>query len=268
MTVLITLTLAGADTGPFSLYSDIDGFLAPFETGVLKSALVSGYTSVVVPDGSTVIRVQSTSSCTNYVDFPISGITTTTTTSTSTSTTTTTTSITPLSCQCYAAENTTEAPIDCTYTPCGGEETIVSVPAGNKITMCVQGGTSPFGSGLTITNCGGPCTFDSDCTTCGSPLGTQYQLYGYAESKGEACGQTGTYTTLSEVSKWAVAIYPTAVTLFYSTNSPLSDPYINPSIPTGNFILFVRSSDSPPVFYVGEYNNTTGAITNVSACPV
>lgn len=93
MTVLITLTLAGADTGPFNLYSDANGYLAPFETGVLKSALQAGYTSVLVPDGSTVIRVQSNSACTNYIDFPISGITTTTTsTSTSTSTTTTTTS--------------------------------------------------------------------------------------------------------------------------------------------------------------------------------
>ena len=106
MTVLITLTLAGADTGPFSLYSDADGFLAPFETSVLKSALVSGYTSVLVPNGATVIRVQSTSVCTNYVDFPISGITTTTTssststtTSTSSSTTTTTTTPSPYAIQ-------------------------------------------------------------------------------------------------------------------------------------------------------------------------
>jgi hypothetical protein len=94
MTVLITLTLAGADTGPFNLYSDADGFLVPFETSVLKSALVAGYTSVVVPDGSTIIRVQSNSACTNYVNFPISGITTTTTSSTSTSTSTSTTTTT------------------------------------------------------------------------------------------------------------------------------------------------------------------------------
>jgi len=94
MTVLITLTLAGADTGPFNLYSDADGYLAPFEVSVSKAALEAGYTSVVVPEGSTVIRVQSNSACTNYVDFPISGITTTTTSSTSTSTSTSTTTTT------------------------------------------------------------------------------------------------------------------------------------------------------------------------------
>ena len=41
MTVLITLTLAGADTGPFDLYSDLDGYITPFETGVSKAALLA-----------------------------------------------------------------------------------------------------------------------------------------------------------------------------------------------------------------------------------
>ena len=35
MNIIITLTTAGADTGPFNLYSDIDGYLVPFVTGVL-----------------------------------------------------------------------------------------------------------------------------------------------------------------------------------------------------------------------------------------
>ena len=39
LTVLITLTTAGADTGNFNLYSDVDGYTAAFETGVAKSAL-------------------------------------------------------------------------------------------------------------------------------------------------------------------------------------------------------------------------------------
>lgn len=80
-TVIITLTTAGADTGPFNLFSDADGFTTAFETGVAKASLVSGYTSIVVPDGATVIRVRSASLlCTNYIDLPIAGITTTTTT--------------------------------------------------------------------------------------------------------------------------------------------------------------------------------------------
>jgi len=81
LTVLITLTTAGADTGPFDLYSDADGYISAFETGVSKAALLAGYTSTVVPDASTIVRVKSNSLlCTNYTDINITGITTTTTT--------------------------------------------------------------------------------------------------------------------------------------------------------------------------------------------
>lgn len=80
MYVLITLTTAGVDTGPFDLYSDADSYVTPFETGVSKSALVAGYGSSSVPGTATTIRVASTGTCTNYVDLGIAGITTTTTT--------------------------------------------------------------------------------------------------------------------------------------------------------------------------------------------
>ena len=90
MNVLITLTTAGADTGPFDLYSDADGYLVPFENNVPKASLVSGYTSVLVPGTATVIRVKSDSLCTNYIDLIIETTTTTTTSSSSTTTTTTT----------------------------------------------------------------------------------------------------------------------------------------------------------------------------------
>lgn len=80
MYVLITLTTAGVDTGPFNLYSDADSYAAPFETGISKSALLAGYGSSSVPGTATTIRVKSTGTCTNYVDLGIAGITTTTTT--------------------------------------------------------------------------------------------------------------------------------------------------------------------------------------------
>jgi hypothetical protein len=71
-TVLITLTTAGADTGPFNLYTDLDGFVTPFQTGVSKSALQAGYLSTLVPDGSLIVRVKSTSLfCTNYIDLSL-----------------------------------------------------------------------------------------------------------------------------------------------------------------------------------------------------
>lgn len=87
MTVLITLTTAGTDTGPFDLYSDADGYVSAFETGVSKAALQAGYSSSLVPNTATTIRVKSTGVCSNYVDI---SITTTTTTTSSTTTTTTT----------------------------------------------------------------------------------------------------------------------------------------------------------------------------------
>ena len=56
--VLITLTTAGANTGPtFDLYSNADGYVYPFETGIAKSSLVAGYTSTLVPDSTTTIKV-------------------------------------------------------------------------------------------------------------------------------------------------------------------------------------------------------------------
>src|SRR5687767_12762435 len=89
-TVLITLTLAGADTGSFNLYSNVDGFVLAFETGVSKENLEAGYVSVLVPDATSIIRVQSNNTvCDSYVDLEISTTTTTTTTPPTTTTTTT-----------------------------------------------------------------------------------------------------------------------------------------------------------------------------------
>ena len=80
MTVLITLTTAGADTGPFNLYSNVDGYGSPFETGVSKAALLGGYASALVPDLATIVRVMSDGDCTNFTDITILATTTTTTT--------------------------------------------------------------------------------------------------------------------------------------------------------------------------------------------
>jgi hypothetical protein len=91
MTVLITLTTAGTDTGPFNLYSNVDGYVSAFETGVSKAALLAGYSSALVPNGTTTIRIKSTGTCVNYIDVTVVTTTTTTTTGTPTTTTTTTT---------------------------------------------------------------------------------------------------------------------------------------------------------------------------------
>ena len=92
MTVLIQLTSAGTDSGPFNLYSDADGYTVAFASSIAKSVLLAGYTSVVVPAGTTIIRVMSIGTCTNYTDITIQipGTTTTTTSVPPTTTTTTT----------------------------------------------------------------------------------------------------------------------------------------------------------------------------------
>jgi hypothetical protein len=94
MTGLITLITAGADTGPFNLYSDLDGYVSAFETGVAKIDLVAGYPSALIPNGTLIVRIMSASPlCTNYIDVVISSPTTTTSTTSSSTTTTTSTTI-------------------------------------------------------------------------------------------------------------------------------------------------------------------------------
>lgn len=89
MKVLITLTMAGTNTGNFSIYSDADGYTTPIVTGVSKSALESGY-EVEIPADSGTVRVKSTGDCQTFIDFPIQDLPITTTTTSSTTSTTTT----------------------------------------------------------------------------------------------------------------------------------------------------------------------------------
>ena len=75
--VNITLTTLGTSMGTnFSLFSNHDGYVSAFETGVSKSSLASGYVSNLVPNDTTTIRVKSTDGlCINTsVDLPISGL--------------------------------------------------------------------------------------------------------------------------------------------------------------------------------------------------
>lgn len=71
----ITLTSAGGNTGPFDLYSNptspsINGTL--FASGITRADLLLGYTSDVVPTGTSVIRCKSNNGiCTNYQDFSL-----------------------------------------------------------------------------------------------------------------------------------------------------------------------------------------------------
>lgn len=79
--ILITLITAGEDTGPFNLYSNIDGYIIPFETLIDKASLETGYISTLVPESTTSIRILSINGlCSTFVDAVIDATTTTTTT--------------------------------------------------------------------------------------------------------------------------------------------------------------------------------------------
>lgn len=135
MIVTIVLTTAGSSTGPFNLYSDVDGYTTPFELGVAKSSLLAGYTSSAVPDGTTNIRITTGSPCNSYLDIVV-GTTTTTSTSTSTSTTTTTTTAAP-ECAEFLLEGG-ESGRTFNFTDCDGLEQTVVVPAGDSNNYCIQ----------------------------------------------------------------------------------------------------------------------------------
>jgi hypothetical protein len=132
MTVLIQLTLAGADTGPFNLYSDLDSFGVPFEVGVPKASLTAGYASTIVPDGTTTIRVCSTSLyCANCIDI----------------------TLTPYcnNCTCY----TIFVPVDVSqvnYIDCDGAEQ--SDVVSGTVQICAQNGTVNLVGDGTITSSG------------------------------------------------------------------------------------------------------------------
>lgn len=89
-TALITLTSAGDDTGPFNLYSNLDGYTVPFESNIPKGDLLVGYLSNQIPDGASTVRVKSNNVlCDNYIDLVVPTTTTTTTVPPTTTTTTT-----------------------------------------------------------------------------------------------------------------------------------------------------------------------------------
>lgn len=164
MTVLITLTIAGADTGPFDLYSNLDGYVTPFETGVSKVSLVSGYSSNLVPDGTQIIKVASTGNCLTYV-FLILENSTTTTTSTSSTTTTTTTTIP----DCIEYTVGTLAKIDQhgTYNDCNGDPQMFVLngfSGYDSETFCAQEG-SVSTTGEVVVTPNGPCPITTTTTT-------------------------------------------------------------------------------------------------------
>jgi peroxiredoxin len=161
MTLLITLSTAGGETGPFNLYSNVDGFTSAFEVGVAKIDLLMGYISYTVPDGTTVIRVMSDSVCKNYIDLIVNVTTTSTTTDPPIPPPPTTT--TKIPCFCYNLTGIGEYRVD--WIDCDG------VPQYFKLSnfdenICAQQDSFIYSDGdgsLTVTGGIDSCTEDGDC---------------------------------------------------------------------------------------------------------
>jgi hypothetical protein len=100
MIVLITLTTAGSDTGPFNIYSNSNGFSTIIISDVSRASLVAGY-NATVPDGTTEVLVRSTGACQRDLYLDVSGAPATTTSTTSSTTSSSTTLVPPVECYGY-----------------------------------------------------------------------------------------------------------------------------------------------------------------------
>lgn len=241
MTALITLTTAGADTGPYNLYSDVDGYLTPFETGITRSALLAGYTSTVVPLSTVTVRVVSNNLiCNNHVDLTVVYPTTTTTSTTASPTTTTTTTL-PAEVLILA------------YSGISGPDACVNYSLEDVITYyaapgsIIQNGTTLFTDvDLTIT---APNGYYSS--------GTNYYTVSFGDGLLEsetACPPITTTTTTTLAATTTTTTTTAAPTTTTTTTSGVVvNTYLiegiwevdDPAHPAGGFINYINASGTP-----------------------
>jgi len=263
-TVIVTLTSAGSDSGPFNLYSNVDGYTTAFAFSVPKSSLLAGYISVVVPDLTTNIRIMSVGICTNYIDVNVSGITTTTTSTTSTTTSTstsTTTSTTTTATPTTTTTTTTVAPV-------------FRISITNASTACSGvpdwTGTVNFVGGLnTLCNCVS-LTITSNTGTFDTAVGNNGFFYMSDFSNSRYFQRNGTLFTALPQAACAVCIPITTTTTSTTTIAPaptncppisntirlatLADVGVIPNASVGDLIvfgpndgtgLFIKNTNSP-----------------------
>jgi len=177
MIVFLQLTTAGVDSGPFDLYSNLDGYDTPFEENVSRDLLVAGY-STTVPDNAITVRITSKEDCISSVDITLRDvecnlegytgeITTTTststssTTSTSTSSTTTTTTTSALACLGYTiSSNNPLSSATVNFIECNGDAGSLSVGFGtgfDSFPFCAKDGQ------YTVVG-DGTVSYTGDCT--------------------------------------------------------------------------------------------------------
>lgn len=160
MTVLITLTTAGDNTGPFDLYSDANGFSTIITSGISRAQLLAGY-EATVPDGTTEVLLRSAGPCNSDLYLIVAGAPSTTTSTTSSTTSSTTTLIPPIECYGYevCADDGTgdREAYPFTYISCNGLSIESSVVNTRCREICAQKDSVDSSSGaISITEIG-PC---------------------------------------------------------------------------------------------------------------
>jgi hypothetical protein len=229
MNVLITLTSAGVDTGPFNLYSNVDSYTTAFETDISRGILVAGYTSTIVPPGTSAIRVKSMGVCTNYVDITIGSPSTTTTTTTASSGTTTTTSTTTAA-PGTTTTTTTAEPVPTTTTtttyigPATTTTTSTTATPTTTTTTTAGGGTT-----TTTTTSGGDTTTTTTSTSTSTTSTTTTSIFvSCQEWRNDTAGEViVTYTPCGSdtpVSGYAVATTSSICAVFGSVTVTSGDP--------------------------------------------
>lgn len=74
MTGAVQVNKIGTALQTFYLYSDINGFTAPFASGVTRNELLLGYATDQIPNSTTVIRVMSVDVPGKYLDISTSPV--------------------------------------------------------------------------------------------------------------------------------------------------------------------------------------------------
>ena len=112
MTVFVQLTTIGTNAGPFTIFSNLN-YSIP--VGTATSGAISTGITVIVPDGTTSVRVVSTGACTNFIDIPVE--------------------VTPSACSTFYADASVKT--DLTYRDCTtGEVVVEPLSAGAARLFC------------------------------------------------------------------------------------------------------------------------------------
>ncbi len=71
MTGAVQVNKIGTALQTFYLYSDVNGFTAPFASGVTRNELLLGYATDQIPNSTAVIRVMSVDVTGKYLDINV-----------------------------------------------------------------------------------------------------------------------------------------------------------------------------------------------------